>query len=342
MTDAAKDIAFVFPGQGAQHVGMGRDVYEALAPARAVFDRAEQVTGLELTKLCFEGPGEQLSRTDVAQPAIFTVSAAMLASLGGQLDPPRVAALKPRWMAGLSLGEYTALFAAGMIDFDSALKLVTLRGRAMQDAATGSPGGMVAVMGLDEGPAEQLCRAAAEGQELTCANFNCPGQIVLSGERAACERAAEMSEQFGAKGAKLLDVAGAFHSGFMAPAADELAKALAAVSFRAPQAGPEIARDAPAAPQVAQQFADVDAAVIANVDARPYADAGEVPGKLLRQLTSPIRWQQSMAFAVEQGARRFYEIGPGKVLRGLLRRIDRNVECTCVNGLDAVEKLTAE
>ncbi|MFW6132790.1 MAG: ACP S-malonyltransferase [Planctomycetota bacterium] len=343
MTQTPTDIAMLFPGQGAQHVGMGRDVYEAITPARAVFDRAERITGMELTRLCFEGPVDELSRTDVAQPAIFTVSAAMLASLGGLLGPDAAATLRPRWAAGLSLGEYTALFASGMIDFDEALKLVTLRGRAMQRAATASPSGMVAVMGLDEAQAQQLCRDAAEGEELTCANFNCPGQVVLSGHRSACERAAARSERFGAKGAKMLDVAGAFHSSFMSPAADELAGALAAASFRPPRS-PDAApgRDQSATPEPTQQFASDEVEVIANVDARPYAGAVEVPDKLLRQLTSPIRWQESMEYALGQGARRFYEIGPGKVLRGLLRRIDRKADCTCVNCLDAVEKLQTE
>ena len=228
--------AFIFPGQGAQSVGMGRDLYEAFAAARVVFDSAQSITGLPLQKLCFEGPEEELARTDICQPAIFTVSAALLATMSSLLDPENVAQLRPAFMAGLSLGEYTALYAAGVISFEDALRLVARRGAAMQSAATAVASGMVSVMGVDEAKARELCEKAAQGQVLTCANFNCPGQIVLSGQIEACKRAEAMAKECGASGAIPLKVAGAFHSDIMKPASDELAKALASVQMNQPAA----------------------------------------------------------------------------------------------------------
>ena len=308
--------AFLFPGQGAQHVGMGRDVHGKLPGAAALFDRAEAATGLPLRKLCFEGPEGELSRTDVAQPAIFTVSAAMLAVRESFLSPEQLEADAPAMMAGLSLGEYTALYAAGAMDFETGVKLVARRGELMQQAATAVPSGMVSIMGLDEPKAAELCQAAAEGQILTCANFNCPGQIVLSGQVDACRRSAAMAKDFGASGAVMLKVAGAFHSEIMASAAERFAEALAGVEFAEP-----------AVP------------VIANVDAQPHGGAAAIRDKLLAQLTRPVRWQQSMEFALGAGVDALFEIGPGKVLRGLMRRIDRNAQVTCVNSVEVLEEL---
>jgi len=309
-------IAYLFPGQGAQHVGMGKDVYEKFEDVRALFGRAESATGLAIGKLCFEGPLEELSRTDLAQPAIFTVSAAMLAAMKAPLGPEFSAAGQPAMMAGLSLGEYTALYAAGAIDFEAGVRLVTRRGELMQQAAVARPSGMVSVLGMDEPKARQLADAAAEGQILACANFNCPGQIVLSGEKDACLRAAEMAKDFGASGAVPLKVAGAFHCEIMAPAAEKFADALAEVDFKPPKV-----------------------AVISNVDAQASRTPQDIRDKLLSQLTSPVRWQQSVEAMLAEGAGRFFEIGPGKVLRGLLRRIDRKAEVTCLNSLAALEKL---
>jgi [acyl-carrier-protein] S-malonyltransferase len=332
--------AFIFPGQGAQAVGMGKDVYEAFAAAKAVFDAAERVTGLPLKKLCFEGPEDQLNRTDIAQPAIFTVSAAMLACMDSLLDPQRVEAMRPAFMAGLSLGEYTALYAANMIDFEDALRLVARRGAAMQAAATAMPSGMVSVVGLDEAKANELCQAAAGGEVLTCANFNCPGQIVISGVIDACKRAEAMAKDFGASGAIPLKVAGAFHSAIMQPGADELGKALEAVNFRRPSARPiSNDRNVLANPAFGQDFAAATTQVVANVDAQPYACEACVKGKLLAQLTGPVRWQQSMEYLLAQGVERFYEIGPGRVLAGLMRRINRRTEVINVNSKETIEKL---
>jgi [acyl-carrier-protein] S-malonyltransferase len=335
--------AFLFPGQGAQHVGMGQDLYESFAAARTLFDLAEKVTGLPLKRLCFEGPREELSRTDIAQPAIFTVSAALLACLDGLLPPTKVEAMRPAYMAGLSLGEYTALYAADRIDFQDALRLVTLRGEAMQRAATAVPSGMVAVLGLDEPRALDLCAKAAQGLVLVPANFNAPGQIVLSGHAEACRRAEAMAGEFGASGATPLQVAGAFHSPLMAPAAEQLAQALRGVSFRPARGQPASTdRAVLAQPADGQEFAGGGTAVVANVDARPYPSNGAVQAQLLAQLTGSVRWQQSMEFLRERGVERFYEIGPGRVLAGLLRRIDRKAHAVCVNSKAALEKLVGE
>jgi [acyl-carrier-protein] S-malonyltransferase len=332
-------IAFLFPGQGAQSVGMGKDLYDAFAAARAVFDRAEDISGLPLKRLCFEGPDDQLARTDIAQPAIFATSAAMLATLGSLLSPQRIADLRPAFMAGLSLGEYTALYAAGMIGFDDAMRLVTRRGAAMQAAATAVPSGMVAVTGLDEPKARELCAAAAQGQVLTCANFNSPGQIVVSGELEACRRVEAMAGQFGASGAVALKVAGAFHSEIMQPAARELGQALAAVGFAAPAEPAAAAVGEPATPAMGQSFASAGVKVIANVSAQPYACHRCAAENLLAQLCGAVRWQQSVEHLISQGVTQFYEVGPGRVLAGLMRRIDRKAAITSINNKEAVEKL---
>jgi len=332
--------AFLFPGQGAQHVGMGRDLYESTAAGRAIFDRAEALTGLPLKRLCFEGPQEELERTDICQPAIFTVSAALLAHIDCFLGPAQVEALRPAFMAGLSLGEYTALYAADMIDFDDCLRLVARRGAAMQSAALAVPSGMVAVAGLDEARARELAKAAGDGGVLACANFNCPGQVVLSGDLEACRRAEAMAADFGAHGAVRLKVAGAFHSPLMKPAAEDLAKALEAMSFRLPRGlPPRGGKNDTCDPSWGQSSAAADTKVVSNADALPYACNGCVKGGLLAQLTSPVRWQQSMEYLLSQGVERFYEIGPGRVLAGLLRRINRKAKVVCLNSLGAFEKL---
>ena len=295
---------------------MGRELCEAFAPAREIFDRAEALSGLDIRKLCFEGPQETLDRTDNAQPCIFTVSAATLAVMDSLLSGARKREIAPTCMAGLSLGEYTALYAAGAIDFETALKLVARRGQAMQTAAEQQPSSMLCVLGVDEAQAIELCNAAANAQPLTCANFNCPGQVVVSGGVDACQRAADLAEQFGASGTIPLNVAGAFHSEFMAPAAESLSEALADVSFAPPKVP-----------------------VVSNVDARPHVDAEQIAEKLLAQLVSPVRWQQSMEALLADGVERFFEIGPGRVLAGLMRRIHRRANFTSVNSQTAVEKL---
>lgn len=306
-------LAMLFPGQGAQKVGMGRDVCEASTAAAEIFAQAEQAAEMPLRKLCFEGPEDTLARTDVCQPAIFTVSAAILAAISERLgdDAP-----EPDVTAGLSLGEYTALYAAGGVNLETGVRLVARRGAEMQRAAEQTDSGMVSVLGIDEDAAWKLAEAAADGQVLVCANFNCPGQVVLSGETAACKRAVELAEQFGASGAVELKVAGAFHSELMAPAADALAETLAAADIRKPRVP-----------------------VISNVDAKPHSDPDDIRRCLLRQLTSPVRWQHCMEYALADGVEKFREVGPGRVLAGLMKRINRRADFTSINSADTIEKL---
>jgi len=313
--DAKGKTAFLFPGQGAQTVGMGRDLYQASPAARRVFEEAEAATGLPLKRLCFEGPEEELSRTDICQPAVFTVSAAALAVLRELLGPERLETIRPAYMAGLSLGEYTALYAADAVDLQPAARLVARRGRLMQEAAAAVPSGMVSVIGLHEARARDLAEAAAQGQILACANFNCPGQVVFSGEIEACRRVELLAGDFGARAAVPLRVAGAFHSRIMAPVAEELSQAVRAVRFRDPKVP-----------------------IVSNVDGRPYASAAEIPRKLLSQLTSAVRWQQSMEFLLADGVESFYEIGPGRVLVGLMRRIRRKADVSSLNSRQALEE----
>jgi [acyl-carrier-protein] S-malonyltransferase len=310
--------AFLFPGQGAQHVGMARELCERFETARSIFQQACDATGLDLKTLCLEGPEDQLARTDIAQPAIFTVSAATLAVLNEIVPQDKRRALQPSYFAGLSLGEYSALYAADALDFTAMVKLVARRGELMQQAAKAVPSGMVSVLGIDEEQARQLVDAAGEGDVLSCANFNCPGQIVLSGQAAAVERAAEIAPQHGASGAIVLKVAGAFHSELMAPAAETFAADLEAVEFATPSAP-----------------------VLSNVDAEPHGDSESIKKKLLAQLTSPVRWQQCMEKLLENGVETFYEIGPGRVLAGLMRRIHRRADFTSLKDAASVEKLAA-
>ena len=315
MVNAVK-TAFVFPGQGSQKIGMGKDLYDAFPAARRVFDLVEQVSGLELKQLCFDGPEDQLNRTDICQPAIFAVSAAALAVMEEVLGEEKFQAIRPAYMAGLSLGEYTALYAAGAMDLATAAKLVTLRGKYMQAAAEAAPSAMICVLGMDEQQAQELCKAAADGQVLTCANFNCPGQIVLTGEQEPCQRAGELAEQFGASNVVPLKVAGAFHSELMQPAAQQLGEAL---------------DDA--------DLTDLKTPVVANVDFSTYSGPAAIKEKLLAQLVSSVRWQQSMEWLIDQGVETFYEVGPGRVLAGLMRRTNRKMKFTCIGTCESIKKL---
>lgn len=297
-------IAFLFPGQGAQHVGMGRQIAEKVPAARELYGRAWEVLGYDLARLCFEGPAAELDTTRVSQPAIFVTSLAALEMLKAE-SPDVVAACE--MAAGLSLGEYTALVFAGALSFEEGLRVVQQRGEAMQAAAEATPSGMVSILMLDREQVEGICREASAAGLIRVANYLCPGNIVLSGAKPACQRAAELAEAAGGKQV-MLTVAGAFHTEIMKPADQRLAEALGRVTLRKPRFP-----------------------VYSNVDARPHGDPGEVPAALVRQVLSPVLWEDSVRRMLADGADRFYEIGPGKVLKGLLKRIDRKVECQTVN-----------
>lgn len=298
-------IAFLFPGQGAQSVGMGQQLYETLPAARDLFDRANKVLGYDLAKLCFTGPAEELDSTVRSQPALFVSSLAALESLRAQ-SPDVVMSCEAA--AGLSLGEYTALVFAGVMEFEDGLKLVATRGAAMQQAADAVPSGMVSILGLDKGQVESLCNEARENEILEIANLLCPGNIAISGENDACQRAAELAPKMGAMKAVPLAVAGAFHTRIMQSAVSKLAEALANV----PMKKPEIP-------------------VVSNVDAVPHDDPEEIRDLLVKQVVSPVRWEDSMRYLINNDYKQFYEIGPGRVLRGLLKRIDRGLNCESVS-----------
>jgi [acyl-carrier-protein] S-malonyltransferase len=308
--------AYLFPGQGAQFVGMGKDVVEQFPAAKAIFDKAKTIVGADLAKICFEGPAEKLNTTTMSQPAIFTVSAAILEVMRTNVS---AGGGKPDVTAGLSMGEYTALYAAGLIDFESALLLVKKRGEAMQAAADASSGGMVAVIGLDEEKVKALCVEAAQGELLEPVNFNCPGQIAISGAKTACQRAEQLAEKYGAMKAVRLEVAGAFHTTMMALAAKELADALTKT-------------------KIAGQG---EVKVIANINAEYYTTAEQIREGLTKQLVQPIYWQKCVERLLAEGVDTFYEIGPGKVLTGLMRRINRKANITNVSTAAAIKELVA-
>jgi [acyl-carrier-protein] S-malonyltransferase len=276
-----------------------------------VFARAADVLGLDLLKLCAEGPQERLNRTDLAQPAIYTVSAALLAAMKDNGVP----AEPPAYAAGLSLGEFTALYFAGAYSFEDGLRLVRRRGELMQQAAERTAGGMVSVLGADADKTAALCAAAGNGGLLKPANYLCPGNVVLSGDRAACGRAVALAESYSVKAVPLA-VAGAFHTEHMAPAADGLAAALAEIPIVAPRIP-----------------------VVSNTDAEPHAGPNAIRAALTAQLTRPVLWEQSMVRLLDSGVEAFYEIGPGRVLAGLLKRVRRSAKVINVQSADDLSAL---
>ncbi len=307
--------AFLFPGQGAQVVGMGKEIAESFPAAAEIFEKADSIVGFDLSRICFEGPVEQLNSAMISQPAIFVTSAAMLEVL--KTNSAATSSIIADVTAGLSLGEYTALYAAAVIDFEQTLILVKKRGEAMQAAAEEKEGAMVSIIGLDEEKVNQLCAEASEGELLRAVNFNCPSQIVVSGSKAACERAEALAVKYGAIKAIRLDVAGAFHTEMMSTAADVLSEALRESEISEPS----------------------DIKVIANINVQYYESAKKICKGLIKQLTCPILWQKCMEKLIADGVEEFYEIGPGRVLTGLMRRINRKAKVVNISNLEAIKKL---
>ncbi len=297
-------IAFLFPGQGAQFVGMGRGLYDEVPAARALFDRAGEILGFDLKRVCCDGPSDALEATDVSQPAIFVSSLAALEGLK-QSDPALVESCAG--LAGLSLGEYTALAFAGSIDFESGLKIVRRRGEAMQAAARATPSGMTSIIGLDEPAVDELCRRVEPHGQLWKANLLGPGNIVVSGDLDALKAVEPIATELGAGRVITLKVAGAFHCPLMKPADDQLAEVLAQASI-----------DPPRLP------------VYSNVDAQVHTDPADLRKTLVAQVIAGVRWDDSIRRMLADGYGTFYEVGPGRVLTGLLKRIDRKTPCTSV------------
>ena len=287
--------AFVFPGQGAQFVGMGKDLYETNVLAKKYFDRADEILAFKITEIMFNGTDEQLKETKVTQPAVFLHSVIQALCLGGSFNPAMV--------AGHSLGEFSALVASGALDFEDGLRLVASRANAMQKACEINSGTMAAIIGLPDEKVEEICASvSSEGDIVVAANYNCPGQLVISGNVNAVNAACEKLKEAGAKRALPLKVSGAFHSPLMQPAKDELQAAIEKTTFKTPKCP-----------------------VYQNVDAKPHTDAEEIKLNLIAQLTSPVRWTASVQTMIHDGADDFTECGPGKALQGMIGRIDKNV-----------------
>lgn len=306
-------MAFVFPGQGSQEVGMGKALADAFAPAREVFQEVDDALGQNLSKLMFEGPDDELRLTENAQPALMAVSMAVMRTLGAEggfsLDG------KVDYVAGHSLGEYSALAAAGAFSLGDAARLLKARGRAMQEAVPVGEGAMAALLGLDLDVAREVAEAAAQGEVCQAANDNAPGQVVVSGHTAAVERALEIAKEKGAKRALLLPVSAPFHCSLMAPAADVMAEALEKTEISAPVVP-----------------------LVANVTAESVVDPDTIRRQLVEQVTGAVRWRESVLYMKDKGVDRLAEAGAGKVLSGLARRIDRELTGVALNGPEDIEE----
>ncbi len=305
-------IAFVFPGQGSQSVGMGKDIYDALPEARARFEAADEQLDFKLTDLIFGGPDTELKQTANTQPALLTTSVALYEAFAAK-------GFQPDYVAGHSLGEYSALTAAGVLNFEDAVKLVRARGEYMEQAVPGGQGAMAAVLGGERDALAQLCADITAGGALVeLANVNCPGQIVVSGSREGVDLVIERVKEIGAKRAIPLEVSGPFHSSLMKTAAERLGERLAAASF-----------------------SDAKVPVVANVTARPVQSGAEIAELLVRQVYSPVLWEDSVSWLLSQGVDTFVEIGPGSVLTGLIKKIDKSARLFNVSGLDSLEQTAA-
>jgi len=302
-------IAVVFPGQGSQFVGMGKDIYESNAKAKELFDRAESIVP-GLKKVMFEGPEEELKKTDFTQPAIFVHSISLYEASKERLGG------KAAYLAGHSLGEYSALYAAGALDFETAVKLVRKRGALMQDASSKTKGSMAAVLGLDKAKIEELCEKVKGEGYLAPANFNSPGQVVVSGDTAAVEAGEIIAKELGAKRYIKLIVAGAFHSNIMQPAADGLKEAINGFDIK-----------------------DAQVPVVANVSASEVKTADEIKELLVKQVVSPVLWVDSVEYMKSKGVDTFIETGPGGVLAGLIKKIDRSVKIYNIGKAEDIENL---
>lgn len=290
--------AFVFPGQGAQFTGMGKDLYESNATAKELFEKANEILGFRITDIMFEGTAEDLKQTKVTQPAVFLHSVITAICLGDEFQPDMV--------GGHSLGEFSALAASGALKFEDALRLVHARALAMQKACDVVPGGMAAIIGLPDEQIERICaEISTEKKPVVCANYNNPGQLVISGNKEAVELACEKCKEAGAKRALPLPVGGAFHSPLMQPAKEELEKAIAETEFMAPMCP-----------------------VYQNVDGKAHTDANEIKQNLIAQLTASVRWTQEVQNMLAAGATEFTECGPGKALQGMISKIAKGLDVT--------------